>query len=62
MRTGPNIYKRKDGRWEARVLLARKPGGKSRYNGGKTREGMGKQRGQKPTTKAPCLLRLKSLP
>ena len=31
MRTGPNIYKRKDGRWEARVLLARKPGGKSRY-------------------------------
>lgn len=31
MRTGPNIYKRKDGRWEARVLIARKPGGKSRY-------------------------------
>ena len=31
MRTGPNIYKRKDGRWEARVLLARKPGGRSRY-------------------------------
>lgn len=61
MRTGPNIYKRKDGRWEARVLLARKPGGKSRYKylyASTYREAAR----AKPTTKAPCLLRLKSLP
>lgn len=30
-RTGENIYKRKDGRWEGRFISARKPDGKAKY-------------------------------
>lgn len=31
MRTGPNIYKRADGRWEARVMTGRKQNGRPQY-------------------------------
>lgn len=31
MRTGPNIYKRKDGRWEARILVGRSSRKKPQY-------------------------------
>lgn len=30
-KTGENIYKRKDGRWEGRFISARKPDGKAKY-------------------------------
>jgi hypothetical protein len=30
-RTGENIYRRKDGRWEARILVEEKAGGGQRY-------------------------------
>lgn len=29
MRTGENIYKRKDGRWEARVFIGYRPNGRT---------------------------------
>lgn len=29
MRIGPNIYKRRDGRWEARVVIGKKANGKA---------------------------------
>ena len=31
MRIGPNIYKRRDGRWEARVVIGKKANGKPQY-------------------------------
>ncbi len=31
MRTGQNIYKRKDGRWEARVFLGKKSNGRPHF-------------------------------
>ena len=30
-RTGENIYKRKDGRWEARIIVEYDPNGKAKY-------------------------------
>ena len=30
-KTGENIYKRKDGRWEARFISGRKPDGRAKY-------------------------------
>ena len=30
-KTGENIYKRKDGRWEARFISGRKPDGCAKY-------------------------------
>lgn len=31
MRTGQNIYKRRDGRWEARVFLGKKANGRPNF-------------------------------
>ena len=31
MRIGPNIYKRRDGRWEARVVIGKKANGKVQF-------------------------------
>ena len=30
MRIGPNIYKRQDGRWEARIMIGKRADGKPR--------------------------------
>lgn len=31
MRIGPNIYKRQDGRWEARIMIGKRADGKPQY-------------------------------
>lgn len=66
-RKGENIYKRKDGRWEGRYVIGRKPNGQARYASiyGKTyrdvKDALERKKGEQYRTKPNCGMTVKSL-
>lgn len=66
-RKGENIYKRKDGRWEGRYIIGRKPNGKARYasiygkNYREVKEALERKKGEQYRTMPNCSLTVKAL-
>lgn len=64
-RKGENIYKRKDGRWEGRFIVGRKPNGQARYSSvyarsyREVREKLDKKKGDKLRSMPSCQLTVK---